>query len=259
MASTSTTTATTTAPSDFPVLSSINNTQCSAPSPSSPSNSCTSRSIKEVWQEISLSSGLVDHSRPGTAIASAIFHDGGPAVSLQDFLAQPFGLFDNDSNNPLSCHFSARDDSFSALSRPPPATVSLSSGLGYYNYYLDSPISSKIRADQPQHQACNPGAPSLIASVSLPDNPFMHKKNAVPQPESGDDHSERRRKRLMKNRESAARSRARKQAYTSELEQEVTHLQEENAKLRRQYQEMLPYDKSMDLAFLRKPLKRNKL
>ncbi|KAI4374904.1 hypothetical protein MLD38_012842 [Melastoma candidum] len=40
-------------------------------------------------------------------------------------------------------------------------------------------------------------------------------------------------KRLMKNRESAARSRARKQAYTNELELEVARLQKENARLRR--------------------------
>lgn len=45
---------------------------------------------------------------------------------------------------------------------------------------------------------------------------------------------ERRQKRMIKNRESAARSRARKQAYTVELEAEVTKLKEENARLRQQ-------------------------
>ncbi|RDX79667.1 G-box-binding factor 4, partial [Mucuna pruriens] len=38
-------------------------------------------------------------------------------------------------------------------------------------------------------------------------------------------------KRMIKNRESAARSRERKQAYTVELESLVTHLEEENAQL----------------------------
>ncbi|XP_020202775.1 bZIP transcription factor 27 isoform X2 [Cajanus cajan] len=42
--------------------------------------------------------------------------------------------------------------------------------------------------------------------------------------------------RLMKNRESAARSRARKQAYEFELRQKIKQLQEENARLRRQQQ-----------------------
>lgn len=42
---------------------------------------------------------------------------------------------------------------------------------------------------------------------------------------------EQRQKRMIKNRESAARSRARKQAYNVELESEVEQLKEENAKL----------------------------
>ncbi|KAI4368708.1 hypothetical protein MLD38_017235 [Melastoma candidum] len=44
---------------------------------------------------------------------------------------------------------------------------------------------------------------------------------------------ERRQRRMIKNRESAARSRARKQAYTVELEVELNQLKEENEKLRR--------------------------
>ncbi|XP_075490850.1 ABSCISIC ACID-INSENSITIVE 5-like protein 2 isoform X2 [Primulina tabacum] len=45
---------------------------------------------------------------------------------------------------------------------------------------------------------------------------------------------ERRQKRMIKNRESAARSRARKQAYTHELENKVSRLEEENERLKRQ-------------------------
>ncbi|KAF5955619.1 hypothetical protein HYC85_008475 [Camellia sinensis] len=44
---------------------------------------------------------------------------------------------------------------------------------------------------------------------------------------------ERRQRRMIKNRESAARSRARKQAYTMELEAEVAKLKEENQELRK--------------------------
>uniref|UniRef100_A0A1D1XXB4 Protein ABSCISIC ACID-INSENSITIVE 5 n=1 Tax=Anthurium amnicola TaxID=1678845 RepID=A0A1D1XXB4_9ARAE len=43
--------------------------------------------------------------------------------------------------------------------------------------------------------------------------------------------TERRQRRMIKNRESAARSRARKQAYTVELETELSHLKEENSRL----------------------------
>lgn len=48
---------------------------------------------------------------------------------------------------------------------------------------------------------------------------------------------ERRQRRMIKNRESAARSRARKQAYTVELEAEVTQLKEENRELRKKQEE----------------------
>lgn len=44
---------------------------------------------------------------------------------------------------------------------------------------------------------------------------------------------ERRQKRMIKNRESAARSRARKQAYTNELEIKISRLEKENERLRK--------------------------
>lgn len=46
---------------------------------------------------------------------------------------------------------------------------------------------------------------------------------------------ERRQKRMIKNRESAARSRARKQAYTTELEAEVKKLKEQNQELQKKH------------------------
>ncbi|KAL6610407.1 hypothetical protein ACP70R_040376 [Stipagrostis hirtigluma subsp. patula] len=50
---------------------------------------------------------------------------------------------------------------------------------------------------------------------------------------------ERRQKRMIKNRESAARSRARKQAYTNELENKVSRLEDENERLKKQKHEEL--------------------
>ncbi|MBA0746185.1 hypothetical protein Gogos_008725 [Gossypium gossypioides] len=47
--------------------------------------------------------------------------------------------------------------------------------------------------------------------------------------------AERRQRRMIKNRESAARSRARKQAYTTELEAEVAKLKEENQVLQKKH------------------------
>ncbi|KAL5198806.1 hypothetical protein ABZP36_002318 [Zizania latifolia] len=51
---------------------------------------------------------------------------------------------------------------------------------------------------------------------------------------------ERRQKRMIKNRESAARSRARKQAYTNELENKISRLEEENECLREQLKKLEP-------------------
>ncbi|KAJ7540562.1 hypothetical protein O6H91_10G021800 [Diphasiastrum complanatum] len=49
--------------------------------------------------------------------------------------------------------------------------------------------------------------------------------------------ADRRQKRMIKNRESAARSRARKQVYTMELEGEISQLKEENERLRKRQEE----------------------
>ncbi|XP_057867341.2 ABSCISIC ACID-INSENSITIVE 5-like protein 2 isoform X2 [Cryptomeria japonica] len=57
------------------------------------------------------------------------------------------------------------------------------------------------------------------------------KKRVLDAPE--DKAVEQRQRRMIKNRESAARSRERKQAYTVELEAQVTQLKEENAELSR--------------------------
>ncbi|KAK6939600.1 Basic-leucine zipper domain [Dillenia turbinata] len=55
---------------------------------------------------------------------------------------------------------------------------------------------------------------------------------------------ERRQRRMIKNRESAARSRARKQAYTMELEAEVAKLKAENQELKKKQAEMLEMQKN---------------
>ncbi|ESQ50700.1 hypothetical protein EUTSA_v10023128mg, partial [Eutrema salsugineum] len=58
--------------------------------------------------------------------------------------------------------------------------------------------------------------------------------------DSDESRGDRRHKRMIKNRESAARSRARKQecAYTNELELEIAHLQKENARLKKQEEQL---------------------
>ncbi|GMI83664.1 DC3 PROMOTER-BINDING FACTOR 5, abscisic acid responsive elements-binding factor 3 [Hibiscus trionum] len=64
---------------------------------------------------------------------------------------------------------------------------------------------------------------------------------------------ERRQRRMIKNRESAARSRARKQAYTLELEAEVAKLKEMNQELQRKQEEVMEMQKNQMLEKLNRP------
>ncbi|KAG6470905.1 ABSCISIC ACID-INSENSITIVE 5-like protein 5 [Zingiber officinale] len=61
---------------------------------------------------------------------------------------------------------------------------------------------------------------------------------------------ERRQRRMIKNRESAARSRARKQAYTMELEAEVAKLKEQNQELLKKQTEMMEIQKNQILQMI---------
>ncbi|CAH8392847.1 unnamed protein product [Eruca vesicaria subsp. sativa] len=114
---------------------------------------------------------------------------------------------------------------------------------------------------QPQHQ--NQGfmpypvcemqemvSPRTLLMSGLSDAPQAHGRKRVA-PSGGDIVEkvvERRQKRMIKNRESAARSRARKQAYTHELEIKVSSLEEENEKLRRlkEVEKILPSEPPPD-------------
>lgn len=62
---------------------------------------------------------------------------------------------------------------------------------------------------------------------------------------------ERRQRRMIKNRESAARSRARKQAYTVELETEVAKLKEENDELRKKQAQIVEMQKNQVVEMLK--------
>ncbi|CAK8533079.1 unnamed protein product [Lathyrus sativus] len=86
---------------------------------------------------------------------------------------------------------------------------------------------------QPFQVARNPVLDAAMSPSSLMDTQTLGRKRVA----SGivvEKTVERRQKRMIKNRESAARSRARRQAYTQELELKVSRLEEENERLRRQ-------------------------
>ncbi|KAG0523946.1 hypothetical protein BDA96_07G167100 [Sorghum bicolor] len=69
---------------------------------------------------------------------------------------------------------------------------------------------------------------------------------------------ERRQRRMIKNRESAARSRARKQAYTMELEAEVQKLKEQNEELQKKQEEIMEMQKNQVLEVISNPYAQKK-
>ncbi|MCO5604792.1 hypothetical protein L7F22_058964 [Adiantum nelumboides] len=89
-------------------------------------------------------------------------------------------------------------------------------------YKAESPLSSDGTGTS---QGSMPLSPVYNSGINAP----LRKRQADGQLETV---VERRQRRMIKNRESAARSRARKQAYTVELENELTDLREENEKLK---------------------------
>ncbi|KAH7692331.1 Basic-leucine zipper domain-containing protein [Dioscorea alata] len=117
-------------------------------------------------------------------------------------------------------------------------------------FYKGSPLPDIINCDSSQTSSgdvnCNNG--NLEVMCSLSGSKVCCDKVGVVDERKKMDHDQdlsnigsraaRRRRRLIKNRESAARSRARKQAYTEELEKAVTQLLEENEQLKREREEM---------------------
>ncbi|XP_074375323.1 protein FD-like [Apium graveolens] len=122
----------------------------------------------------------------------------------------------------------------------PPSLGELNSGTNFYDFFNNKdPYSDHQRqlANYPQTNSL-----SSINKMGFVENPsssssLVKKRASNTEDESAND---RRRLRLMKNRESADRSRARRQAYTNELEQEIENLKKENARLRQQLQKEKP-------------------
>ncbi|CAL9119748.1 unnamed protein product [Musa textilis] len=82
------------------------------------------------------------------------------------------------------------------------------------------------------HQQLHPSA--LAGDTPATSDPQTPGRKRTAGGEVSEKTTERRQKRMIKNRESAARSRARKQAYTNELENKISFLREENERLKKQ-------------------------
>ncbi|URD87830.1 bZIP transcription factor [Musa troglodytarum] len=192
--------------------------------------------MEKVWKDITVTT--LNRERPITPLehhgygrhhhhANSLpsFRD----MMLQDFLAGPL-------SRPPTISPSAVEEL--PLPQPPPPTppalpqtaLSLNSGMELQHLRPDPKTHSDSTSSS--HNASSPPSPTGLFT-------FRSRKQRLREnPTVGVD---RRLQRLIKNRESAARSRARKQtchAYTNELELEVSHLKEENAKLKKQYVEL---------------------
>ncbi|XP_058090805.1 protein FD-like isoform X2 [Magnolia sinica] len=238
--------------------SSKSSSTSSCPSPFSSTSllpTPTRKTMEEVWKDISLTSLHVRPTREDGPKSSSTFK----GMILQDFLARPFKEPSTNAviNSP-GIDIGLFGSSSPAAPPPgPPTVLSLNSSpefpyldtLGFHNPPRDSnhPIRSQ------SHQ-CYPNAAASFVT-DTPKAPFdaFGSSSGIPSfckkrlPESEDNSGDRRHKRMIKNRESAARSRARKQAYTNELELEVAHLMEENAKLRKQQQQATTVRKAKEI------------
>ncbi|PKU85082.1 protein FD isoform X2 [Dendrobium catenatum] len=161
------------------------------------------KTMEEVWKDMNLAT-LANESQPPAAVSGDTRHFFRGMI-LQDFLASAF-------KSPPSSAVSSEKPQLPL----PPTALSLTSGL------------------------CGPFGPSNLPHHTAASSPFSlsTKKQNLEDAPSCNAESDRHHKRMMKNRESAARSRARKQAYTNELELEVAHRAEENAKLKKQNEEL---------------------
>ncbi|KAE8656458.1 putative glutamate carboxypeptidase 2-like [Hibiscus syriacus] len=165
--------------------------------------------MEESWKDISMPC-LNDHS-PDSLVSTRVHNPSFSGMILLDFLATPI----NNKEPPIpgtsdvSNATSLVEGTLLFGSKPPTPETILSLNSGSDLQFVDS------------------GDPNPAVNTLTKRAPESNKKS-----------DNRRHKRMMKNRESAARSRARKQAYTTELELEVAHLQEENAKLRRQQEKL---------------------
>ncbi|KAK1685889.1 hypothetical protein QYE76_046737 [Lolium multiflorum] len=110
--------------------------------------------------------------------------------------------------------------------------------------YLGSSAVGSGRTAGPPSNSTSSGDDSLhlptvdTFAFSFPSSTCNRSGRVAPVQASAVGTGDRRQKRMIKNRESAARSRARKQAYTNELELELAQLRRENTMLIKREQDL---------------------
>ncbi|XP_009418350.2 bZIP transcription factor 27-like [Musa acuminata AAA Group] len=167
------------------------------------------RNMEEVWKDISLSTLHQDvPSTPVLAFHPATTISSFRAVMLQDFIADAF---------------KAENRAYSPSTHSPPASLSPTSDNSrqFFGYDLNASASAS-GSNAAQSESTKKRSPEKRPNRSV------DRQSGV----------EQRKKRMIKNRESAARSRARKQAYRNELELEAARLLNENEMLKRESEQL---------------------
>lgn len=201
-----------------------------APTPDPPSSCNSKYSMEEVWKDIC---PPTFHQHTNTSSSTAALE----GILFPEFLSRPsraryHSTSHHHHHHHPGCHSSLESTnraSYGTHWRGQPAPAADASTTLSLNSTRPPPASSSSLPLDRDLDADAPLNPPTVEFSILP-------KKRVPQ----DEDTCHRNKRLIKNRESAARSRARKQAYTSELEMKVARLMEENAKLRRQQEKRCP-------------------
>ncbi|KAF7842674.1 bZIP transcription factor 12-like [Senna tora] len=173
-----------------------------------------SKTAEEVWQEM-VEGGAADQRRM----------DGLEAMTLEDFLAKAGAVREDD----------VRGVSAVVQQQGPPsyrldaaaATAAVINGGAQFPM---APVQGKEGSAM---EGFGNGIEGTVVGVAAPAG--RGKRRVVEEPV--DKATLQKQRRMIKNRESAARSRERKQAYTVELETMVTQLEAENAQLLREMAE----------------------
>ncbi|KAK9047141.1 hypothetical protein V6N11_052996 [Hibiscus sabdariffa] len=191
--------------------------------------------MEEVWKDI-IPSSVND------IISTTASNPTFPSTIFQDFLSRPF------NNEPPTRPSNQDTSSFSFLSHPSATILSLNSGSGFQfttSVSSNSAVNSRTTAVP---------TPSLGASNNSTFHGFGNQQSllfAERRAQENIENDDIRQHKLMKYRESAARSRARKQAsgdiiiirvpqaYRMELELEVARLRGENSKLRKHNEKVM--------------------
>ncbi|KAL7205893.1 hypothetical protein ACSBR2_018747 [Camellia fascicularis] len=167
------------------------------------------KTVDEVWKEIVEGSGGGGANRE-------------PEMTLEDFLTKAGAVREEDVRIPVISQapagFGADSMMNAAQFQAPPPLQNETGGYGVDSVGFGNGIDGRMVA---------------VAGGGNSGGGGRGKRRTVEEPPM-DKATQQKQRRMIKNRESAARSRERKQAYTVELESLVTQLEEENSRLLRE-------------------------